>query len=134
MASVTYCVVAAESASRQIPIAFLERVNEDFNKRYGGGKAATIVQAERAYAIHDSKHSSYMTSDFANIKKLKWCTTGWSSQSKITDVEDDCTEAFNMDNRYIKAFSRDGTLMDENVAEPLGDSSSGWVCECVRDV
>ncbi|KAF4349143.1 hypothetical protein F8388_015840 [Cannabis sativa] len=93
-----YCVVAAESASRQIPIAFLERVNEDFNKRYGGGKAATVVQAEGAYAIHDSKHSSYMTSHFANIKKLK--------AGHHRDVEDDCTEAFNMDNRYIKAYSR----------------------------
>ncbi|CAI9117847.1 OLC1v1019333C2 [Oldenlandia corymbosa var. corymbosa] len=37
----TYCVVAAEAAGRQLPIAFLERVKEDFNKRYGGGKAAT---------------------------------------------------------------------------------------------
>ncbi|KAF5736658.1 vesicle-associated membrane protein [Tripterygium wilfordii] len=39
----TYCVVAVESAGRQLPIAFLERVKEDFNKRYGGGKAATAV-------------------------------------------------------------------------------------------
>lgn len=37
-----YCVVAAESAGRQVPIAFLERVKEDFIKRYGGGKAATV--------------------------------------------------------------------------------------------
>ncbi|KAK6145831.1 hypothetical protein DH2020_019700 [Rehmannia glutinosa] len=37
----TYCVVAVESAGRQLPIAFLERVKDDFNKRYGGGKAAT---------------------------------------------------------------------------------------------
>lgn len=36
-------MVAVESAGRQIPIAFLERVKEDFNKRYGGGKAATAV-------------------------------------------------------------------------------------------
>ncbi|KAL9675881.1 hypothetical protein QQ045_004089 [Rhodiola kirilowii] len=35
----TYCVVAAESTGRQLPIAFLERVKEDFTKRYGGGKA-----------------------------------------------------------------------------------------------
>lgn len=34
-------MVAVESAGRQIPIAFLERVKEDFNKRYSGGKAAT---------------------------------------------------------------------------------------------
>ncbi|XP_022873725.1 putative vesicle-associated membrane protein 726 [Olea europaea var. sylvestris] len=37
----TYCVVAVESVGRQIPIAFLERVKDDFNKRYGAGKAAT---------------------------------------------------------------------------------------------
>ncbi|GMI73503.1 vesicle-associated membrane protein 726 [Hibiscus trionum] len=36
-----YCVVAVESAGRQVPIAFLERIKEDFTKRYGGGKAAT---------------------------------------------------------------------------------------------
>ncbi|MBA0819946.1 hypothetical protein Gohar_025662, partial [Gossypium harknessii] len=35
-----YCVVAVESAGRQVPIAFLERIKEDFTKRYGGGKAA----------------------------------------------------------------------------------------------
>lgn len=38
-----YCVVAAESVGRQVPIAFLERVKDDFNKRYGGGKAATAA-------------------------------------------------------------------------------------------
>ena len=36
-----FCVVAVESVGRQIPMAFLERVKDDFNKRYGGGKAAT---------------------------------------------------------------------------------------------
>ena len=36
-----YCVVAAESAGRQVPIAFLERVKDDFVTKYGGGKAAT---------------------------------------------------------------------------------------------
>ncbi|GER41668.1 vesicle-associated membrane protein 726 [Striga asiatica] len=36
----TYCVVAVESAGRQLPIAFLERVKDDFNNKYGGGKAA----------------------------------------------------------------------------------------------
>ncbi|GAB4841305.1 hypothetical protein Ancab_022031 [Ancistrocladus abbreviatus] len=38
-----YCVVAAESVGRQVPIAFLARIKEDFTKRYGGGKAATAV-------------------------------------------------------------------------------------------
>ncbi|GER55107.1 vesicle-associated membrane protein [Striga asiatica] len=39
----TYCVVAVESVGRQIPIAFLERIKEDFTKKYTGGKAATAV-------------------------------------------------------------------------------------------
>jgi len=34
-------VVAVESAGRQLPIAFLERVKDEFSKKYGGGKAAT---------------------------------------------------------------------------------------------
>ncbi|KAG2308904.1 hypothetical protein Bca52824_028652 [Brassica carinata] len=38
---IAYCVVAVDSAGREIPMAFLERVKEDFNKRYSGGKAAT---------------------------------------------------------------------------------------------
>lgn len=39
---VAYCVVAVESVGRQIPIAFLERIKEEFSKKYaGGGKAAT---------------------------------------------------------------------------------------------
>ncbi|CAN4115803.1 unnamed protein product [Withania somnifera] len=38
-----YCVVAVESVGRQIPIAFLERIKEEFTKKYGGGKAATAV-------------------------------------------------------------------------------------------
>lgn len=39
----TYCVVAAESVGRQIPIAYLEKIKEDFINRYGGGKAAIAV-------------------------------------------------------------------------------------------
>nr|GEU32076.1 vesicle-associated membrane protein 722-like [Tanacetum cinerariifolium] len=39
----TYCVVAAESAGRQVPMAFLERTKDDFSKKYGGGKANTAA-------------------------------------------------------------------------------------------
>ena len=34
-----YCVVATESSGRQLPIGFIERVKEDFSKKYSGGKA-----------------------------------------------------------------------------------------------
>lgn len=40
---IAYCVVAVESSGRQIPMAFLERIKEDFTKKYSGGKAATAV-------------------------------------------------------------------------------------------
>lgn len=50
-----YCVVADESAGRQIPIAFLERVKDDFVSRYGGGKGATApaksLNKEYGYAV-----------------------------------------------------------------------------------
>lgn len=37
-----FCVVDIEYAGKHIPMAFLERVKEDFNKRYDGGKATTV--------------------------------------------------------------------------------------------
>lgn len=40
---VAYCVVADESVGRQVPVAFLERVKDDFVTKYGGGKASTAA-------------------------------------------------------------------------------------------
>ncbi|KAF9688921.1 hypothetical protein SADUNF_Sadunf01G0038300 [Salix dunnii] len=68
----TYCVVAVESAGRQIPIAFLERVKEDFNKRYSGGKAATAV-AKSLNGEFGSKlkgHMQYCADHPEEISKL----------------------------------------------------------------
>ncbi|PWA53498.1 synaptobrevin, Longin-like domain protein [Artemisia annua] len=39
----TYCVVAIEAVGRQIPMAFLERIKDEFTKKYAGGKAATAL-------------------------------------------------------------------------------------------
>ena len=38
-----YLVVADEAVGRQIPFAFLERVKDDFKRRFGGGRADTAV-------------------------------------------------------------------------------------------
>jgi hypothetical protein len=50
-----YCVVAVESVGRQTPIAFLDRVKDDFTKRYGGGKAsaagASSLNREFGYVL-----------------------------------------------------------------------------------
>lgn len=38
-----YCVVAVESVGTQTPIAFLERVKDEFEKRYRGGEAEAVA-------------------------------------------------------------------------------------------
>ncbi|CAL5413735.1 unnamed protein product [Camellia sinensis] len=68
----TYCVVAVESAGRQTPIAFLERVKEDFNKRYGGGKAATAVAKglNKEFGSKLKEHMQYCVDHPEEINKL----------------------------------------------------------------
>ncbi|GAB4830364.1 hypothetical protein Ancab_020002 [Ancistrocladus abbreviatus] len=69
----TYCVVAVESAGRQIPIAFLERVKEDFNKRYkGGGKAATASAKglNKDYGSKLKEHMQYCADHPEEISQL----------------------------------------------------------------
>ncbi|KAK1426377.1 hypothetical protein QVD17_15048 [Tagetes erecta] len=39
----TFCVVAVESVGKTLPMGFLERVKDDFNKKYAGGKASTAA-------------------------------------------------------------------------------------------
>jgi vesicle-associated membrane protein 72 len=68
----TYCVVAVESVGRQVPIAFLERVKEDFMKRFGGGKAAS-AQANglnRDFASKLKEHMQYCVDHPEEISKL----------------------------------------------------------------
>ncbi|CAM8896167.1 unnamed protein product [Rhodiola kirilowii] len=67
-----YCIVAVESAGRQIPMAFLERVKDDFSKRYGGGKAATAVakSLNREFGPKLKEHMLYCTDHPEEISKL----------------------------------------------------------------
>ncbi|CAA6671311.1 unnamed protein product [Spirodela intermedia] len=69
----TYCVVAVESVGRQVPIAFLERIKEDFVKRYGGGKAATAAanSLDREFGYSKLKeHMQYCVDHPEEISKL----------------------------------------------------------------
>ncbi|MBA0767052.1 hypothetical protein Gotri_016017, partial [Gossypium trilobum] len=67
-----YCVVATESAGRQIPIAFLERVKEDFSKRYGGGKAANAkaMSLNREFGSKLKAHMKYCAEHPEEISRL----------------------------------------------------------------
>ncbi|CAH2078459.1 unnamed protein product [Thlaspi arvense] len=71
----TYCVVAVDStgSGRQIlPMAFLERVKEDFNKRYGGGKAATAQanSLNKEFGPKLKEHMQYCMDHGDEISKL----------------------------------------------------------------
>ncbi|KAL8172292.1 hypothetical protein V2J09_024096 [Rumex salicifolius] len=67
-----YCVVATEAAGRQLPIAFLERVKEDFNVRYGGGKASTAKPngLNKEYGPKLKEHMKYCVDHPEEINKL----------------------------------------------------------------
>ncbi|GMN50343.1 hypothetical protein TIFTF001_019491 [Ficus carica] len=70
--SSAYCVVAVEAIGRQIPIAFLERIKEDFTKRYGGGKAATAVanSLNKEFGSKLKEHMQYCVDHPEEISKL----------------------------------------------------------------
>ncbi|CAL9107089.1 unnamed protein product, partial [Musa textilis] len=66
-----FCIVAVESADREIPIAFLERVKEEFNKRYGG-KAATAAanSLSREFGSKLKEHMQYCADHPEEISKM----------------------------------------------------------------
>lgn len=43
LGTAAYCVVASESAGREIPLAFLDNIKDEFVRRYAGGKADTAA-------------------------------------------------------------------------------------------
>ncbi|XP_060180290.1 putative vesicle-associated membrane protein 726 isoform X1 [Lycium barbarum] len=68
----SYCVVATESAGRQLPIAFLERIKDDFTKRYGGGKATTATpkSLSKEFGPKLKEHMKYCVDHPEEINKL----------------------------------------------------------------
>ncbi|KAK2634878.1 hypothetical protein Ddye_029670 [Dipteronia dyeriana] len=68
----TYCVVADESVGRQIPMAFLERIKDDFVSKYGGGKAATALanSLNKEFGPKLKEHMQYCVDHPEEISKL----------------------------------------------------------------
>ncbi|GAB2294157.1 hypothetical protein Dimus_028377 [Dionaea muscipula] len=79
----TYCVVAVESMGRQLPIAFLERVRDDFNKKYGGGKAATSLakSLNKDFGPKLKEHMQYCVDHPEEMNKLA------KVQAQISEVK-----------------------------------------------
>ncbi|CAI0425308.1 unnamed protein product [Linum tenue] len=67
-----YCVVADESAGRQVPMAFLERIKEDFMSKYGGGKASTAAanSLNKEFGPKLKEHMQYCVDHPEEISKL----------------------------------------------------------------
>jgi len=67
-----YCVVADESVGRQVPMAFLERVKEDFKRRYAGGRADTAVghSLNKDFGSKLKEHMQYCVDHPEEISKL----------------------------------------------------------------
>ncbi|XP_038894077.1 vesicle-associated membrane protein 722-like [Benincasa hispida] len=68
----TYCVVATESAGRQVPIAFLERIKDDFVSKYGGGKAsmAPANSLNKEFGSKLKEHMQYCVDHPEEVSKL----------------------------------------------------------------
>ncbi|KAG8372752.1 hypothetical protein BUALT_Bualt12G0099500 [Buddleja alternifolia] len=71
-AKVAYCFVATESAGRQLPIAFLDHVKDDFKKRYGGGEASIAVpnSLKKEFGYKLKEHMQYCVDHPKEISKL----------------------------------------------------------------
>ncbi|CAI0466785.1 unnamed protein product [Linum tenue] len=67
-----YCVVAKEAMSKQISIAFLERMKADFKQRYGGGKAGTAMakSLNKEFGPVMKEHMKYIIEHAEEIEKL----------------------------------------------------------------
>ncbi|KAK7264632.1 hypothetical protein RJT34_32241 [Clitoria ternatea] len=64
--------VAKESVSKQISIAFLERLKADFKKRYGGGKSDTAVakNLNKEFGPVMKEHVKYIIEHAEEMEKL----------------------------------------------------------------
>ncbi|KAH7277266.1 hypothetical protein KP509_39G043100 [Ceratopteris richardii] len=77
----TYAVVSDVSLGRQIPIAFLERVKEDFKRQYGNGKC-DFVSAHGLDKEYGSKLKDHM----------QYCVDHPDEMNKLSKVRAQVTE------------------------------------------
>ncbi|CAM8928111.1 unnamed protein product [Rhodiola kirilowii] len=68
----TYCVVATDAAKRNLSNALLERVKDDFTKRYAGGKAANAYanSLSKEFGPKMKEHMQYFVSHPEEVDQL----------------------------------------------------------------
>ncbi|KAH9765779.1 Vesicle-associated membrane protein 724 [Citrus sinensis] len=123
-----YCVVAKESVSKQISIAFLERMRADFKKRYGGGKADTAIakSLNKEFGPLMKEHMKYIIDHAEEIEKLI------KVKAQVSEVKSIMLE--NID----KAVDRGENIQNladktENLREQVTFSSSNYLVPKLLD-
>uniref|UniRef100_A0A0C9S681 TSA: Wollemia nobilis Ref_Wollemi_Transcript_15413_1372 transcribed RNA sequence n=1 Tax=Wollemia nobilis TaxID=56998 RepID=A0A0C9S681_9CONI len=68
----TYGVVADEAVGRQVPMSFLERIRDDFKKRYSGGRAeiAMANSLNKEFGPKLKEHMDYCAEHPEEISKV----------------------------------------------------------------
>ncbi|KAK9068724.1 hypothetical protein SSX86_012839 [Deinandra increscens subsp. villosa] len=68
----TFCIVAVESAGKQLPLGFLERVKDDFHKKYPKGKASTAAakSLSKSFGPKMKEQMQYCVSHPEEIDKI----------------------------------------------------------------
>ncbi|KAH9327470.1 hypothetical protein KI387_007648, partial [Taxus chinensis] len=68
----TYGVVAEESFGQQVPMAFLERIKDDFKKRYSGGRAEIAIanSLKKEFGPKLKEHMDYCVEHPEEISKV----------------------------------------------------------------
>ncbi|KAK1303656.1 hypothetical protein QJS10_CPB11g01463 [Acorus calamus] len=86
--SFVFCVVADASIGRQVPMAFLERIKDDFIARYGRGKAANAPanSLSKEYGVKLKEQMQYCSDHPEEISKLA------KVQAQVSEVKSVMTE------------------------------------------
>lgn len=115
----TYCVVAVESIGKQVPMAFLERIKEDFTKKYSGGKAATAT-------------ANSLNKEFGSKLKeqMQYCADHPEEISKLAKVKAQVSEVKGVMEQNINSVLDRGVQIEVLVdkTENLRDQVSGYKC------
>ncbi|XP_061363972.1 vesicle-associated membrane protein 727 isoform X3 [Gastrolobium bilobum] len=76
-----YLVVADESVGRSVPFIFLERVKDDFKKRYGANRFSIAYHLDREFGPTLKEHMQYCMNNPEEISKLS------KLKAQITEVK-----------------------------------------------
>ncbi|KAI5064244.1 hypothetical protein GOP47_0020914 [Adiantum capillus-veneris] len=76
-----YSVVSEELLGRQVPLAFLERVKEDFKRRYGKGDSVGGHGLDRDYGPKMKDHMQYCVDHPDEMSKLS------KVKAQVTEVK-----------------------------------------------